>query len=492
MTESGGDLAVLVLDGRLQIVERTGPAPDLPPEILDELRDALGGGRPRVAWRGPAGERCEGEALPLPAGAGCVLVVRDVAAAVERERRERQLEASVTEVVAILRPDGVCTWVSTSVERVLGWRPQDLVGGPVARLVHGDDVGRLLGLPNALQSGGEHVVTVRLCTRDQDYRWIEASLRGTQGEGGDLVEIVCVARDVTEWRLTEEMLRAREDDLRQLAENTADFVSRLSPDGFYRYASPSVRRLLGWEPSELIGRSAYDFVHPEDLDLLRRTHSDVFDDVLPTVTFRLRARDGTYRWMQATAVAVRTPDGLLREIQVASRDVTEQMALQQRLQHLADHDPLTNLANRRRFERVLDAQIGRAQRYGEKAALLLVDLDGFKQVNDRFGHLAGDCVLQAAADAIRSRLRSSDEAARLGGDEFAVLLVHAGREVARRVTEDLVRAIGTSARRVETVKTPISASIGIAAIDADVPDRDAVMRAADADLYRVKTQRSPA
>ncbi|UGS36897.1 hypothetical protein DSM104329_03308 [Capillimicrobium parvum] len=490
-------MAVVVLDHRLSIAEATGPdlEPPFPRDIREQLEAVVGDGvRRTVAWTGAAGQRYAGEVLPLPGGAGCVLVVRDASAAQERERRRRQLAASLTEIVAVLRPDGVCTWVSSSIERVLGWTAADLVGERIDRFVHPQDAARIVGLPAALRSGGEHEVTVRLRARDGEYRWVEGSLRATLvPAAGELVEVVCVGRDVTQRRLAEEMLRAREADLRELAENTADFVSRLSPDAIYRYASPSVHRLLGWQPSDLVGRSAYEFIHPDDADAVRRAHSDVFEDeVLPTVSCRLRASDGTYRWMQSTAVAVRTDEGLLREIQVASRDVTEQMALQQRLQHLADHDPLTNLANRRRFERVLEGQVGRAQRYGEVAVLLLVDLDGFKQVNDRFGHLAGDRVLQAAADAIRSRLRSSDEAARLGGDEFAVMLMHAGAEVAARVKLDLVRAIEGAARRVDSVRTPISASIGVALIDTHTVDRDAALRDADADLYRQKTERSPA
>jgi diguanylate cyclase (GGDEF)-like protein/PAS domain S-box-containing protein len=484
----------MVLDRLLAPAQTIGAAPELPASIRADLEAAVGGERREVAWAGSHGECYQAQALPVPGCGGCVVVVRDVAAVRDRERRRRQLDAHLSEVVAVLRPDGVCTWVSSSVERMLGWRPEDLVGQRIEHFVHLEDAGRLIGLPAALRSGGEHEVTVRLRAHDGEYRWFEGCLRATLEEGaGTPVEIVCVGRDITQRRLTEDMLRAREDDLRRLVENSADFVSRLSPDGIYRYASPSVRRLLGWEPSDLVGRTAYELIHPDDVDHMRRAYGVVLDDeVLPTVTARLRARDGTYRWMQSTAVAVRTPDGLLQEIQVASRDVTEQMALQQRLEHLADHDPLTNLANRRRFERVLEAQVGRSRRYGEVAALLLVDLDGFKQVNDRFGHLAGDCVLQAAADAIRSRLRSTDEAARLGGDEFAVLLVHAGPEVVERVRRDLGHAIEAAARAIESITQPISASIGAAVIDGEIADRDAAFRAADVDLYRAKPHHSPA
>jgi diguanylate cyclase (GGDEF)-like protein/PAS domain S-box-containing protein len=137
---------------------------------------------------------------------------------------------------------------------------------------------------------------------------------------------------------------------------------------------------------------------------------------------------------------LRYPDGTPRVLIAQIEDITERKQMEQRLRQLADHDSLTGLRNRRTFEEAVILQVGRCQRYGEKATLLLIDLDGFKQINDTHGHKAGDDVLKAVALAIGERVRKTDFTARIGGDEFAVLLPHTsnGKAVA------IARAIETA------------------------------------------------
>jgi diguanylate cyclase (GGDEF)-like protein len=169
-------------------------------------------------------------------------------------------------------------------------------------------------------------------------------------------------------------------------------------------------------------------------------------------------------------------------------DLTDRRRLEDRLRHLADHDDLTGLINRRRFQEELERHLAQGRRYGMSGALLVLDLDGFKAVNDNHGHNAGDRVLRDVADALRARLRESDIVARLGGDEFAVLLPRESGEAAQQVCQALERAIPAE------VSAPggrrIKASVGFAPFEEGVRSIDEVFSAADASMYATKAGRS--
>jgi diguanylate cyclase (GGDEF)-like protein len=160
--------------------------------------------------------------------------------------------------------------------------------------------------------------------------------------------------------------------------------------------------------------------------------------------------------------------------------------MEDRLRRLADYDALTGIRNRRQFERDLAFQIGTCQRYGDQAALLMVDLDEFKRVNDTYGHQVGDEVLKAVAGAIKKRLRGPDTVARRGGDEFAVLLPHVSAEKAASVADDLKRCIAAVTIRVPGASVTPTASVGVAYIDQHVVSNEAVLHEADRAMYAMK------
>ena len=172
------------------------------------------------------------------------------------------------------------------------------------------------------------------------------------------------------------------------------------------------------------------------------------------------------------------------------QDISERKRLEEHLRHLADHDPLTGLRNRRLFEHDLKVQVARSQRYGEVAGLMVIDLDDFKSVNDRYGHKIGDDVLKAVARALSRRLRETDLVARLGGDEFAILLPHIDADGMAVVAEGLERVIpGCSVDLGDSVLHP-SASIGFAMIDERTPGSDEVLVEADMAMYASKRARA--
>ena len=254
----------------------------------------------------------------------------------------------------------------------------------------------------------------------------------------------------------------------------AEGVCLLDPRaGSILYANPALERMLGYGASELDGRSAQLLGGlPPDGD---------WSGEVPCVTSA-----GTPVWCRANVSTFEHSEHGTLWVTVLA-DITERRRHEAELERLVNREPLTGLLNRRRFEEELAAHIARAQRYGARAALLALDLDNFKSVNDSLGHSAGDELIVRVADLLRRRLRHSDIVARLGGDEFAVLLPEASAADARRVADALLLAL----RREAGAGLPrrVTASIGIALVEAHThASAQDVLMAADIALYDAKDE----
>ncbi|MGA2927329.1 MAG: diguanylate cyclase [Solirubrobacteraceae bacterium] len=230
--------------------------------------------------------------------------------------------------------------------------------------------------------------------------------------------------------------------------------------------------MLGRDVDELIGANAESWTHPDDLpDGLGDPFSELAAGLVERAEFETRFihRDGSIVWVSVTAASFCDEDGE-RAAVVQVIDVSERKRFEARLQHQAEHDPLTGLFNRRRLDEELEHALARARRYGSRRALLLLDLDGFKFVNDSLGHGAGDELVVRLADTIRGALREVDVVARTGGDEFAVLLPETDEQQALLVARRLLEAIrrqGTILRA--GVRAQVTTSIGITTFDGREP-----------------------
>jgi diguanylate cyclase (GGDEF)-like protein/PAS domain S-box-containing protein len=208
--------------------------------------------------------------------------------------------------------------------------------------------------------------------------------------------------------------------------------------------------------------------------------------------FHWRTRKGELRLIEWSNTALTGPDGSVTHVVGTGIDVTEtrewaaeRAAAEERLRHIADHDALTGLYNRRRFEQELDRHIVHGRRYGMDGALLVIDLDRFKQVNDGHGHSAGDRVLATVARVLRARLRESDILARFGGDEFAVLMPHGGAAEAAELANLVVNTVR---REVSTPAGPLDASVGYALFEDATTSSDEVLSRADDAMYADKAE----
>jgi diguanylate cyclase (GGDEF)-like protein/PAS domain S-box-containing protein len=293
------------------------------------------------------------------------------------------------------------------------------------------------------------------------------------------------------------MARSPDVDFQFLAEHSADVICRVDSNSTIHYASPSCLKVLGWTPEEMIGIGAAQVVVPEDLHIIaavvERCHLPGMSSASSTV--RARRKDGTVIWLEINASIVRDPatDRPLDAI-LSMRDITERKLLEERLTAQALTDGLTGLANRRVFDEVLEQEWKRTRRENSQMSLVLVDIDHFKSLNDRYGHPFGDDCLRAVAAAIKlTPRRTIDLVARYGGDEFAIILPCTGAEGSLGIAERVRAAIEDL--RIPHAGSPqagavVTASLGVASAlarhspMAKMPER--LLQHADSALYRAK------
>ena len=286
----------------------------------------------------------------------------------------------------------------------------------------------------------------------------------------------------------ETTLRLSEDRFRSLIQNSSDVTMILGEDGVFRYVSPAIKDLLQYEPEELVGRLSTDFVHPEDLETVRKLLGGDFQSHPGTAAleFRMLRKDGTSRDVEAV-VSNQMDRPSVAGYVANIRDVTERKKFEALLAHRALHDPLTGLANRQLILDRAQQMLVRARRSGVPVAALFIDLDNFKDSNDSLGHGAGDQLLQMVAGRLLGILRSGDTVGRLGGDEFVILaegvsFAHGPEMIAERVHEVLKPAFHIQG--IDGMSITVSASIGIAV--GDRPSAEDLLRDADIALYRAK------
>ena len=289
-------------------------------------------------------------------------------------------------------------------------------------------------------------------------------------------------------------MRESEARYRLLADYSHDMVLRVRADGTPLYVSPSSRQLLGWEPEELLALDPeLDIVHPED----RVARQQAIDEVLATgqpgsAIYRVQHRDGHYLWVESVFRTIPNAAGDGVDVILAARDISRRMAAEQALQashreleSLARSDSLTGLANRRQFDERLALALLRSQRHGSPIALMYMDIDHFKQINDGHGHAAGDEALRMFARRLVACVRAGDLVARLGGDEFVVMIDDAALpEAAEIIARKLLTAMSVPID-VGTATITATTSIGIAYCPGNAV-AGSLSAAADAALYAAK------
>ncbi|MCC6174477.1 MAG: EAL domain-containing protein [Chloroflexi bacterium] len=314
---------------------------------------------------------------------------------------------------------------------------------------------------------------------------VEVGVTRLRVEGHD--RVVLIARDISARKQAEAALIQSEDRFRSLVQNASDIMSILAADGTILWHSPSLERVLGYAPDALAGASLYDYVHPDDASRVAAAFaaSETNAAAPVVIDFRVRHRDGSWRHLEASGANL-LDHPAVQGIVVNSRDVTERKAFEDQLARQAFFDPLTGLPNRVLFMYSIEHALAGARRNKVGVAVMFLDLDGFKRVNDTFGHQAGDQLLVALGQRLKACVRPGDTVARLGGDEFTILLedipyADEATRVAQRILDRLQEPFPLDGRDVY-----VGTSIGIAFGMPGESEPPNLLRFADAAMYRAK------
>jgi diguanylate cyclase (GGDEF)-like protein/PAS domain S-box-containing protein len=364
---------------------------------------------------------------------------------------------------------------------ILASRLRDGAGRRLQEIVDRDAPGTLDRILSRAFAG-EEVPPVYAKVGDAEHEFQASPLPSTTHRR----QAILMVRDVSPERERERTLMVAKERAERLFEDAPQGIALLEPDGTVVQVNPALTALLG--EAELAGR---------------QLHSLSFDADDPTVEVHLTRVRETVERRAETQWSVRGAQG--EEVHVALMstmlhgenggedliltnvvDVSERYRYERQLAFLAEHDPLTGLANRRRFDEQLALHIDDCHRYGPRGAVLMLDLDHFKEVNDTLGHAMGDELLVDVARVLLQRMRSTDLVARLGGDEFAVLLPHADRKSAELVASSLVETLRDEVSGLEDTRSGVTASIGGVIVEEAHRSASDVLSAADAAMYVAK------
>ncbi|MEJ7843381.1 MAG: PAS domain S-box protein [Rubrobacter sp.] len=414
------------------------------------------------------------------------------------EERYRTLVEQIPAVTYIDRADGSdrSLYTSPQIEGMLGYTPEEWLAGRLwTQRLHAEDRERVLAADERFEAGGEWFdEEYRLLARDGSVVWVREQAVLVNGDAGQPLYWQGVLFDMTERKEAEEAVRRSEA---RLAE-----AQRVAHLGSWEWDvrtgkiswSDEVYRIYGLVPQEFAPsvERFMEVVHPDDREPLERVVNGALHEQKPyELEHRIVRPDGEVRVVHRQAEVVRGEGGEPLKVVGTVHDVTERKILEGQLEHRALHDPLTDLPNRMLFIDRLGQALRRTRRQrGRSVAVLFVDLDNFKVVNDSLGHGVGDLLLVVLAERMRRSLRPGDTLARFGGDEFTVLVEDVydpadAVQVAERITSELQRSFVLEGRELFA-----SASIGIAFGKHATKEPEELLRDADTAMYRAKEEGS--
>ncbi|MBI4191915.1 MAG: EAL domain-containing protein [Betaproteobacteria bacterium] len=384
-------------------------------------------------------------------------------------------------------------FVSEGCHRLTGYHPEELLLNSrisYDQIRHPDDRQRARDeIDASLAAKRRFFVEYRIQCRDGATKWVWERGAGVTDDGDKVLTLEGFIEDITERKLSTQALQQAERSFRSIFENATEGIFQTLPDGRYLNINPALARIYGYDsPAELIA-SIGDIQHQRYIDPTRR---DDFmrlmqeHDVVTNFVSEIRRKDNDQIWISENARAVRDEAGNLLFYEGTVEDVTESKLNQEKLVYLANHDPVTNLPNRLLMNDRLRQMMLSAQRKRSIVAVVLVDLDHFKLINDTFGHNRGDQLLQTMAHRMLACLRENDTVARLGGDEFVLLLSGEGRGEAMSQAAQRVLNVIARPSQIEGRELSVSCSLGISIFPRDGRDVQTLLRNADTAMYKAK------
>ena len=407
----------------------------------------------------------------------------------DSEHRFRTLAQQLPVGVFMTDTQGKCEYVNDQWRQLAGLTVKQVMGLGWLSALHPEDRDAVTqAWRQAIEQGGEFVANHRFQSASGRVAWLSTIARPLRDRAGRISGYVGASTDVAEFKQTEETLRASESKFRGYFELPLIGMALTGPDKRWWEVNDRLCEMLGYRRAQLLGLSWAEITHPDDLDseivqfdraMSRRTEGYSLDK-------RLLRQDGTPIYVSVSSRCVRRPNGVAEYFVTVVQDITERKQAEERIQHLAQYDPLTGLPNRALLEDRLRQAVLRASRDHSLVGVMLVDLDQFKRINETLGHATGDRLLREVVSRLQQCARQCDTISRQGGDEFAVLTPDL------RDSDDVARIAD---RILETVAQPYrlddhelltSCSIGISLYPRDGRNPENLLKNADIALYRAK------
>ncbi len=419
---------------------------------------------------------------------------KEVEAALQQsEEQYRLLSEHMTDTVWLMDMNLKTTYQSPSAIKLRGYTPQEILDLPLEKHatpeslklafeVLSEEISRV----NAdLSHNPVRVLDLEYYCKDGTTVWAETKFSVIRDTSGKPVSVLAEARDITDRRKAEEALRESQEKYRSLVENINDVFYTLDNQGNITYVSPVVERFTRYKVGDLIGKPFIPLIYPDDLPGLLDSLNRLVSGELEPWEFRILDKDGRTIFVRTSSRPL-YKDGEIVGITALMTDITERKQMEQKLEELATHDYLTGLPNRVLLTDRFSMAEALARRNKARLAVMSLDLDKFKTINDTLGHEAGDQVLKIVSMRLSAIIRSSDTIARIGGDEFILVMLETKRTedattIAQKILDSFAEPLLIDGHQVH-----LSTSIGIAIYPEDAEDMETLIKKSDAAMYYSK------
>lgn len=404
----------------------------------------------------------------------------------ESHSRYRSLYENNSDAILVLDTSGKIKTSNSALDQLTGFFPDQVAGIEFSKFIYGKDIVSLeAGYKKVLDGGIEDF---RTKFREKSGHLIGVSIQLSPiEEDGEITGMYAILRDMREIDHLISQYAESENRFRIIAENAHDVIVLRDSKGQMIYVSPAIERVYGFTPEEFMEKPPFHNMHPEDIPRVRSSYRRAAKEAKNyVIEMRLKHKTKGWLWSELQGTPIFNEHGQFIHMLTITRDISLQKEHETKLHYFAYHDPLTGLPNRRFFNQRLAEEIASPQHPGESLAVILLDIDHFKQINDEFGHEIGDAVIEEFSRRLSQPLQEGDMAARLGGDEFVLLLPSVKtREQAEHLAK-IIQSAMDGPWYVRNGPAKVTASIGITLTPPTGATVSSILKSADLAMYDAK------